>query len=69
MLPECMEFVIQRNCECRMMKGWMEMEWNGWGVMFSGEEYECRMMWEWGNQIGRGPGFRGYWVWKSDRSS
>jgi hypothetical protein len=30
---------------------------------------ECRMMWEWGNQIGRGPGFRGYWAWKSDRSS
>jgi hypothetical protein len=47
----------------------METEWNGWGVMFSGEEYECRMMWEWGNQIGRGPGFRGYWAWKSDRSS
>jgi hypothetical protein len=30
MLLECMGFVIQRNCECRMMKGWMETEWNGW---------------------------------------
>jgi hypothetical protein len=35
MLSECVGFVIQRNCECWMMRGWMETEWNGWGVMFS----------------------------------
>jgi hypothetical protein len=30
----------------------METEWTGWGVMFSGEEYGCRMMWEWGIKSG-----------------
>jgi hypothetical protein len=50
-------------------EGMNGMEWNGWGMMFSKKENECQMTWEWGNQIGRGLGFRGYWAWKSDMSS
>jgi hypothetical protein len=35
MLLEYAGFVVLRNCECRMMRGWMERSGMDGGMMFS----------------------------------